>query len=207
MRSDPVSWHPPLAQWLIPQQTLFQRLTLILMGSLVLAIMAQIIIPLPFTPVPITGQTLGVMLVGATLGGRLGFLAVMTYLVEGASGLPVFSGGRAGILHLWGPTGGYLLSFPLAAGLIGYLVERFGSDRNLVKMMASMLLCSGLIFLSGATWLGVWLNITGEPIGIQAVLAMGVLPFLPGDLIKNLIASSLLPTTWRLIHQPHSSSR
>jgi hypothetical protein len=83
-------------------------------------------IPLPFTPVPITGQTFGVMLVGAGFGARLGFLALLLYLLEGLLGLPFFSGGGSGLSHLAGATGGYLLAFPLAAGLMGWFVERWG---------------------------------------------------------------------------------
>ncbi|MDX2272907.1 MAG: biotin transporter BioY [Cyanobacteriota bacterium] len=203
MQAQPSSLSfPPLFQVLVPQQHLYRHLLLIVAGSLFVAVMAQIAIPLPFTPVPITGQTLGVLLVGSTLGWRLGFLALLTYLVEGACGLPFFSAGGSGLERIWGPTGGYLLSFPLTAALIGYLVERFGSDRNFLKMVGSMALCSLVTFTLGATWLGVWLAGLGKFAGVWDVLGKGVFPFIPGDIVKMSIASSLLPITWRWVNRP-----
>src|SRR5215510_9056491 len=112
---------------------------LIALGSLVVAIAAQIAIPLPWTPVPITGQTLGVLLVGASLGFRRGALSMALYLAEGASGLPVFAGGAAGAVHLIGPTAGYLWSFPFVAALVGWLAEH-GWDRRVWTAVAAMAL-------------------------------------------------------------------
>lgn len=191
--------HAPLAQTVLPRLSRTRDLLLILGGSLFVAALAQVRIPLPFTPVPITGQTFGVMLVGAGFGARLGFLTLLVYLLEGILGLPFFSGGRSGLGHLAGATGGYLLAFPLAAGLMGWLVERWGVDRNPWKMALAMLSCSALIFLLGATWLGVWLNQNVEPTSILAVLNKGVFPFIPGDLVKCGLAAVLLPTIWRRV--------
>lgn len=187
----------PLAQTFLPRSSRIRDLLLVVGGSLFVAALAQVRIPLPFTPVPITGQTFGVMLVGAGFGARLGFLALLMYLLEGLLGLPFFSGGGSGLSHLAGATGGYLLAFPLAAGLMGWFVERWGVDRSPWKMAAAMLSCSALIYALGATWLGVWLNENVGPTSALAVLSKGVFPFIPGDLLKCALAAALLPTTWR----------
>ncbi|MFS8859836.1 biotin transporter BioY [Synechococcus sp. B60.1] len=189
--------HTPLAQTLLTRPSWVRDLMLVLGGSLLVAALAQVRIPLPFTPVPITGQTFGVMLVGAGFGARLGFLALLLYLLEGLLGLPFFNGGGSGLSHLTGATGGYLLAFPLAAGLMGWFVERWGVDRSPWKMAAAMLSCSVLIYVLGATWLGVWLNENVGPTSVLAVLTKGVFPFIPGDLLKCVLAAALLPTTWR----------
>ncbi|MEN9224871.1 MAG: biotin transporter BioY [Thermostichus sp. HHBFW_bins_43] len=189
--------HPPLAQTLLPRPSRVRDLLLILGGSLFVAVLAQLRIPLPFTPVPITGQTFGVLLVGAGFGARLSFLTLLLYLLEGLLGLPVFTGGGSGFSHLVGPTGGYLLAFPLAAGLMGWFVQQLGVDRKAWKMAAAMLACTALIYLIGATWLGVWLNQNVGPTSLWEVLNKGVFPFWVGDLIKLGLTALLLPLTWR----------
>lgn len=189
----------PLAKALWPTRTLPRDLALILAGSLLVALLAQLAIPLPFTPVPITGQTLGILLVGAALGSRLGFLSLLAYLLEGAMGLPVFAGGTGGLAKILGPTGGFLLAFPLAAGLVGLLVERFGLDRSLPGTLLAMLLGNALLYLLGLPWLAAWLMGVGKFPGLGALLAMGLFPFLPGDLVKAVLAALLLPSAWRLL--------
>lgn len=155
--------------------------------SLVVAALAQVSIPLPFTPVPITGQTLGVLLSGVVLGSRRAALALGLYLLEGAVGLPFFAGGRSG---LGGPTTGYLLSYPLAAFLTGSLAER-GWDRKPLTAALAMLCGSLVVFTLGATWLSAFVG------GARRAFLLGVLPFIPGDLLKTALASGLLPTLWR----------
>jgi len=118
--------HPSLAQVVFPGVSWLRDLLLVVGGVVFVALLAQIRIVLPFTPVPITGQTLGVILIGATYGFRLGFLTLAAYVVSGVAGLPVFAGGAAGLARLLGPTGGYLVAFPLAAALMGWMVQRFG---------------------------------------------------------------------------------
>ncbi len=191
--------YTPLMKTLWPQRTLARDLLLILAGSLFVALTAQIALPLPFTPVPITGQTLGVLLVGAALGSRLGFLALLAYLLEGAMGLPVFAGGTGGIAKILGPTGGFLLAFPLAAGLVGLLVERFGLDRSFFGTLLAMLLGNALLYLVGLPWLAAWLMGAGKFTGVEGLLAMGLFPFIPGDLVKAVLAALLLPTAWRFL--------
>jgi biotin transport system substrate-specific component len=158
------------------------------------ALTARIEIMLPFTPVPITGQTLGVLLTGAALGSRRGSLALLLYLIEGALGLPVFAGGASGIARIIGPTGGYLLSYPLAAGVVGWLAER-GWDRRLPLAMLAMLIGNLIIYLIGVPWLGLYKGILGN----VSLLWAGVYPFLPGDLLKILIAAGVLPGAWALL--------
>lgn len=164
---------------------------LVLGFSLVTALSAQIAVPLPFTPVPLTGQTFGVLLSGALLGPRLGALALLLYLAEGGFGLPFFAGGASGPARLFGPTGGYLLSYPLAAAITGLLAVR-GWDRRPLTMLLAMLLGSLVIFALGAAQLS---RFTGT----HNAFRLGVLPFLPGDVLKALLAAGLLPLGRRWI--------
>ena len=149
--------------------------SLILGGSLLLALCAQISVFLPFSTVPITGQTFAVLLIGAMLGSKRGGLSVLVYIVEGASGLPVFSGGRAGAMMLAGPTGGYLIGFVAAAYVVGCLAER-NWDRKISSSILAMVLGSIVIYFFGAAWLSVLA-------GVKAAIVTGVLPFIIGDII------------------------
>lgn len=180
-----------LADALYPATTLQRQLALVLGFSVLNALAAQIAIPLPFTPVPITMQTFAVLLTGLLLGSRLGLLALLTYLAEGLSGLPVFAAGRAGPAVLAGPTAGYLLAFPLAAFVVGWLAER-GWDRRPATTALAMVLGNLVIYAGGVGWLAVLL-------GPERAFTAGLLPFLPGDLLKLLLATALLPTGWSLI--------
>ncbi|MBI4758069.1 MAG: biotin transporter BioY [Chloroflexi bacterium] len=166
---------------------------LILVGSLVVALSARISVPLPFSPVPVTGQTFGVLLVGALLGSRRGALSLLAYLGEGALGLPVFAGGTGGLVRLAGPTGGYLVGFVAAAFLVGRLCER-GWDQRLPTAGAAMLLGNAVIYLLGLPWLARF-------VGPDKVLALGLLPFIPGDLLKITLAALALPGGWALAHR------
>ena len=161
------------------------------LGSIAVAVAARIEIPLPWTPVPITGQTLGVLLVGAALGWRRGAAALGLYLAEGAAGLPVFAGGGAGVAHLLGPTGGYLWSFPLAAGLVGWLAER-GWDRRIWTAAIAMGLGEVVVYAVGIPWLA-------QFTGWERVWMAGFWPFLPGAVIKLGVAAAALPFAWRLV--------
>ncbi|WP_027882229.1 biotin transporter BioY [Meiothermus rufus] len=190
----------PLSKSLFPVRSLMRDLLLVLSGSLFIALLAQPEIKLPFTPVPLTLQTLGVLLVGAALGSRLGFWAAGVYLLEGLV-LPVFAGGATWFHPRIAFTAGYLLAFPLAAFAVGYLVERYGTDRSVLKTFAAMLLASLLIYAVGVTWLGFALSGAGRYSGVWGVLQAGMLPFLLGDLIKAAIAAILLPSAWRLLRR------
>ncbi|MFI5345758.1 MAG: biotin transporter BioY [Elusimicrobiota bacterium] len=163
----------------------------VVVASVFVAACSQIEIHLPFTPVPISGGTLGVLYAGALLGSRRGAMAVALYLLEGAAGLPVFSGGAAGFAHLLGPTGGYLLGFPVGAFAAGLLAER-GWDRTPLRAFATMLAGSLPIFALGLIGLSRFLP-------ARALLGAGLWPFVPGDLIKAAASAGLLPFGWKLI--------
>jgi len=162
-----------------------QQALLITFGSILIALCAQIEIPLK--PVPITGQTFGVLFIAAVLGAKRGVSAIMTYLTAGAAGLPVFAGGSAGIQVFAGPTAGYLIGFVFAAYLVGYLSER-GWDQKFWTAVASMTLGTILIFFFGMIGL---VRFTG----VEQVFQLGVLPFLPGAVIKIGLAAILLPSS------------
>jgi biotin transport system substrate-specific component len=189
----------PLAKVYFPLRSRLRDGLFIVTGSLFIALLAQIAIPLPFTPVPITLQTLGVLLVGAALGSRLGFWSVAAYLVEGALGLPFFAGGSGGLAVFVGPDAGYLLAFPLAAGLLGLLVEHFGADRRRLAMFLGMSLASLLIYALGLLGLAIWSRAAGHPLSLGGLIALGMLPFLLGDILKALTAALLLPQVWRQV--------
>ena len=167
---------------------------LVVAFSLLVALAAQVVIPLPFTPVPLTGQTFAVLLAGALLGPRLGALAMLAYLAEGAAGLPFFRGGAAGVAHFYGPTAGYLLAFPLAAFVTGHLAER-GWDRRFLTAAAAMALGSLVILAGGWAWLTLLFRTAAE------AFRLGVAPFLLGDVVKIALAAALLPAGWALLRR------
>lgn len=169
-----------------------RSIALVLAFSLLTALAAQVVIPLPL--VPITGQTFAVLLTGALLGSRLGALAMTAYLLEGASGLPFFHAGNGGVQHLLlSPTAGYLWSYPAAAFVVGLLAER-GWDRRYLRAAAAMALGSALILLGGWSWLTRFMP------GSEA-FRVGVAPFIPGDLVKIALAAAVLPTGWAILRR------
>jgi biotin transport system substrate-specific component len=174
-----------------PMSGLLREVLLILTGSLLIAAAAQIKIPLPFSPVPITGQTFAVLLLAALYGSKRGLATVITYLALGVAGMPIFAGAVSGIAPLIGPTGGYLVGFLAAAYLVGLLSER-GWDRKPWSTAVSMVIGNAIIYALGVLWLAYY-------VGWGNVLSTGVLPFLPGDIIKIGLATILLPAGWKLI--------
>jgi len=180
-----------LADVALPRASVLRDVVFIVGASIVTALAARIAVPVPWSPVPLTGQTFAVLLSGAALGARRALLAQALYLVEGATGLPVFAGGMAGPLVFAGPTAGYLLSFPLAAAVTGLLAER-GWDRRFGTMLAAMLLGSAVILLSG-------LAVLSFVVPVERLLLAGLLPFLPGDVLKAVAAAVVLPTAWRYV--------
>ncbi|NIA67526.1 biotin transporter BioY [Pelagibius litoralis] len=166
---------------------------LAVVGSLLLWACAKI--QVPFYPVPLTMTTFGVLAIGMAYGWRLGAVTVLLYLAQGAMGLPVFAGTPEkgiGLLYMAGPTGGYLLGYVLAAAACGGLAER-GWDRNVFTAGLAMLIASVLMYLPGLFWLGVLFGWD------KPILAWGLIPFIPGDLLKMALVAASLPVAWKLL--------
>lgn len=192
-----------LSQVAFPQQTLVRHALLVVAASMFIAASARVSILLPIGPVPITAQTFAVLLVGGTLGARLGFAAALLYVAEGIFGLPVFASGKSGWAIILGSSGGYLLSYPFSTALVGWLAER-GWDRRPTSMAAAMLLGSAVIYAVGLPWLYAWAALNPalsqvDPMTIGRTLKWGLIPFIPGDLAKLLLAAGLVPSVWQLL--------
>jgi biotin transport system substrate-specific component len=158
---------------------------------------AQVSVPLPFTPVPFTLQPMVVLLGGAALGSRLGMSSQILYIAIGLAGLPVFAASPVlpqGFGRLLGPTGGYLMSYPIAAFVAGYLAER-GFDRRYLTSVIAMAAGLAIIFACGVAWMAF-----GTPrVGLSAAIATGLVPFIPADIVKILLAATVLPAVWRFL--------
>jgi len=165
---------------------------MILGGALFVGLLAQISIPL--RPVPVTGQTLGVLLVGATFGRVRAALSMSVYLLVGLAGVPWFTEHSGGWHVVHGATFGYLLGFIVAGAVGGWMAERDNADRKVFSSVASMLLSSVIIYTLGVTWLGHNLHVS-----MATAISWGLTPFLISDLIKATIAGLALPATWKLL--------
>jgi len=161
--------------------------------SLITGILAQIRIPLPFTPVPLTGQTFAVLLSGAALGCRRAFMSQALYLAEGAAGLPVFAGGAFSLAHLLGPTGGYLWSFPVAAAFLGWLVEQ-GASRTSWRLAPALAVSDTIILAFGTLWLHWFFSVP-----YRQAWNLGYYPFLFGEILKIALVGVSLPRVLRLL--------
>lgn len=165
----------------------------------VTGVAAQIRVPLPFTPVPITLQTFAVLLTGIVLGMRFGGLSQALYVGIGLAGVPWFQGGGAGLGHLLGPTGGYLLGFVAAAAFIGYVIDRYPMSRRVPALVVVLCVANFVVIYGfGLPWLYLWLTvISGGSVTAVETLTMGLLPFVPGDVIKLIgavaIARAIVP--------------
>jgi biotin transport system substrate-specific component len=168
---------------------LMSQILLVLAGSMLLALSAQFAFRIPISPVPVTGQTLVVLLIGMAYGSRLGAATVLAYLVEGGMGLPVFANGTGGWPVIMGPTGGYLIGFVMAAFALGRLAER-GMGRGPMYTALAMVIGTMIIYAFGVVWLG-------QFIGFDKAIAAGVMPFLYGDALKLIVAAGLMPLAWR----------
>jgi biotin transport system substrate-specific component len=164
---------------------------LIVGASILIAIAAQIAIPVPFSPVPLTLQPLAVIFLGAALGAGRGAAAASLYLIEGIAGLPVFAQGHGGAIWLVGPTAGYLLSYPFAAFVAGWFSQR-GWGSSTVRAVAGMLAALAVIYAGGWSWLV-------QFSGVRGAFAMGVAPFIVADIVKVAIGAALLPSAERLL--------
>lgn len=170
--------------------TLMAQICLLVCGVAALAVSAHV--KIPFYPVPLTMQTLVVLLIGMAYGSRLGGATVLAYLGAGAAGAPVFASG-AGILYFAGPTGGYLAGFFIATIVLGFLAER-GWARSFVTTAFSMLIGIAIIYACGVTWLS-------QLIGLDKAVSIGILPFLYGDALKLVISSLGMPLAWSFVNK------
>jgi biotin transport system substrate-specific component len=180
----------------------------ILFFSVLTAAASQVSVPLPFTPVPFTLQPVVVLLAGASLGARAGLASQLLYLAAGLAGAPVFAASPwlpPGVARLLGPTGGYLLGYPLAAWLTGLLAER-GYDRRYLRSVLAMAAGLAVIFTWGVAWLAFAATPFKQAVGLPLALRTGLYPFLPLDLLKVLAASAILPGIWRLVGRELTSN-
>jgi biotin transport system substrate-specific component len=195
-----------LAGHLWPASTMNWTRTILLavLGSLVVAIAAQVSVPM--VPVPMTLQTLAVLAVGAAYGARLGAITIALYALEGAAGLPVFANFQAGMFLPTGEiiaTGGYIIGFILAAGIVGYLVEK-GWGANVFKLCAAMLIGAAVVYIPGLIWLVGWLGVMkGMDVtsAITVALTTGMLPFILGDIIKAVLAALAFPAAFSVLRR------
>jgi biotin transport system substrate-specific component len=174
------------------------RAAAVLFVTVLTAVAAQVSFPLPFTPVPFTLQPMIVLVGGAALGARLGFTSQALYLLAGIAGLPVFAASGTlpqGFLRLLGPTGGFLMAYPFAAFVAGYLAER-GFDRRYLTSVLAMAAGLGLVFACGVTWLAFFAAPTA--LGLPRALELGLYPFVGVDILKILLAAAVLPSVWTL---------
>ena len=177
--------HSTAAYWL-------RGIVLAVLGSLIVAAAAQVQVSM--LPVPMTLQTLAVLAIGGAYGARLGAATLALYVAEGAAGLPVYAGFKAGLPVLMGPTGGYLIGFIIAAGVVGYLAQK-SWDRNAFTTFAAMLIGAAIIYVPGLAWLYTFMG------SVPGTLAAGLYPFLLADVIKAVLAAVAFPATWLALHR------
>lgn len=185
----------------LPRSGLLTDAVLVLAGTGLVAASAQVSIPLPFTPVPITGQTFAVVLVGASLGAARGTSSLLLYLLLGMAGAPIYADQQSGWDVISGPSGGYIVGFILAAALTGYLAEQRW-DRKVSSAIAAMLTGNVVIYLVGLPWLAVDLGTN-----LEKTLEFGLYPFVPGDVFKLYLAAMLLPTAWKVVERVSDDDR
>ena len=170
-----------------------RKLALALGIALLTGLAAQLRVQLPWSPVPITGQTFAVLLAGVLLGKWWGGVSLALYAGLGIAGIPWFTGFGSGLGYLAGPTGGYVIGFVFAALFLGYFTDKYVRARSFVSMLALMLFANFvLIYVPGLLQLGLWLNIVkGQPVTFSSLLMMGAIPFIVGDITKAVLAAAI----------------
>ena len=176
-----------------------RKIALALGMACLVGLLAQVRFYIPWSPVPITGQTFAVLLAGVIMGRRWGSVSLAIYAILGVAGvpwfapqagMPIFSAG--GISHLAGPTGGYIIGFIIAALFLGYFTDKYVRARGFFSMLGLMLFANfALIYIPGLIWLGMWLNlVSGMSVTIPAIIAIGATPFILGDILKIVVAAT-----------------
>ncbi len=178
----------PLMTALGADDTLLRKIAMVVFGSVLVGMSAQVSVPM--FPVPMTLQTLAISLIGLTYGARLAGITLAVYLAQASAGMPFFAGGAAGIVHLAGPTGGFLIGFVAMAALTGYLVER-GLDRGFARLFLAAFIPALLLFVPGVLWL--WFI---TPLDLQGALMAGAAPFQLGGLVKSAVAALIVTGAW-----------
>jgi biotin transport system substrate-specific component len=185
--------HPPRVLADVYASNAVRDVVLVVGAALFTAICAQISIPVPGSPVPVTGQTFAVLVAGAALGANRGAASMLLYMALGLIGLPVYSDGESGFQVIWGATGGYIVGFILAAYVIGRLAEaRY--DRAPVKALPVFAMGSILVFAIGVPWLAV-----AADLSLVRAIELGFVPFILGGIVKAAAAAAVLPAAWRLV--------
>jgi biotin transport system substrate-specific component len=187
--------------WSFAGNRTLQDVVLVLAGTALIAISAKI--KVPFYPVPMTLQTLAIILIGSTYGFRLATLTLLAYLGEGLAGLPVFTNtppAPAGPLYFLGPTGGFLVGFLLLAMIVGYATDR-GWDRSAIRLFAAAIVGQLVLFALGVAWLAWFASLSSGTVGlgVEKAIAVGVTPFIWGGLLKTAFVALLVPATWTLL--------
>lgn len=183
---------------LLPRSSVLTNASLVAGGTLFLAALAQISIPVPGSPVPVTGQTLGVLLIGTTYGSGLGLATFAMYLLAGIAGAPVFAGASYGIEKITGATGGYLIGMMVATFLLGILAKR-QMDQRFSTALPTMLIGTLTIFTFGLFWLH---QFTGKD--WAWTINAGLVPFIFGEILKIIVAGTSLPIVWRFVNKKSS---
>ena len=183
---------------LIPRSTALSNAALVVSGVLGLAVLAQIAVPVPGSPVPVTGQTLGVLILGTAYGSTLGVTTFAIYILVGIAGAPVFANSGHGWDRIAGATGGYLVGMLVATFILGQLA-RFRLDQNFLTALPSMLIGTITTFSFGLVWLHQY---TGE--SWNWTIEKGLTPFIVGEVLKIVIAGTSLPAVWRVVNRKNS---
>ncbi len=180
--------HTPLVTALGGNDTILRKVAMVLFGSALVGLSAQISVPM--YPVPMTLQTMMISLIGLTYGSRLGAATMVAYLAQGIMGFPVFAGGAAGLAYAMGPTGGFLFGFVALAWLTGYMVER-GLSHGFWRLFAAAYIPALLLFVPGVLWLN-----AVTPLDLQGAIMAGAVPFQLGGLVKSAVAALIVTGAW-----------
>ena len=185
------------------KRSLVSNVLLVIAGTALMTLCARVSFHVSFSTVPISGQTFGVLLIGAVYGSRLGAATLIAYLAEGAIGMPVLAGGLGGISAIATPSGGYLFGFIIAAFIVGWFAEREWDRSRWI--VAPMLLGNAALYVPGVIWLHQQFSVVGIPISWSTAFDYGLWPFIAGDLAKLVLATLALPAAWSIVDRARNA--